>query len=121
MDQEFETFEHVLGRDRTDETWLPDIFLYKTQNDAFPYRCANMSYKYCIPYKGNESLKFTTKDSVFAWGEKVFVRYSSSSDWTVGLFIGQDADGTYKVYVQGIDSPMNVSECLPIDTKDLPV
>lgn len=51
----FRAYERVLGRDREDQEWYVDLFANK-QEGLYKYRCFRYSYKYCIPYAGNEHL-----------------------------------------------------------------
>lgn len=51
----FKVYERVLGRDREDQEWYVDLFVCKGE-EPYKYRCFRYSYKYCIPYAGNEHL-----------------------------------------------------------------
>lgn len=51
----FKVYERVLGRDREDQEWYVDLFVSKGE-EPYKYRCFRYSYKYCIPYAGNEHL-----------------------------------------------------------------
>lgn len=51
----FKAYDRVLGRDREDQEWYVDLFANK-QEGLYKYRCFRYSYKYCIPYAGNEHL-----------------------------------------------------------------
>lgn len=47
----------VLVRDKVDEIWFPCFFGGLSGNNDYPYSIiCNKSWKYCIPYKGNEHL-----------------------------------------------------------------
>lgn len=59
--QEFRPFDRVLVRDRDTDTWEADIYLGYNEEDKYcRYKCASMSYQFCIPYEGNEYLLGTT-------------------------------------------------------------
>ncbi|EEN82554.1 hypothetical protein [Porphyromonas endodontalis] len=52
---QFKAYERVLGRDREDQEWNVDLFASK-EEEPYKYRCFRYTYKYCIPYAGNEHL-----------------------------------------------------------------
>lgn len=51
----FKAYDRVLGRDKGDQEWYIDLFVSKGE-EPYKYRCFRYSYKYCIPYAGNEHL-----------------------------------------------------------------
>lgn len=51
----FRPYDRVLGRDKGDQGWYVDLFVSKGE-EPYKYRCFRYSYKYCIPYAGNEHL-----------------------------------------------------------------
>lgn len=57
---QFKPFEKVLVRDNRNEAWRAAFFSYI--NEYKRYVTTSMTWKYCVPYKGNESLLGTTKD-----------------------------------------------------------
>lgn len=57
---QFKPFEKVLVRERRSEAWRAAFFSYI--NEYKRYVTTSMAWKYCVPYKGNESLLGTTKD-----------------------------------------------------------
>ncbi len=57
---QFKPFEKVLVRDNRNEAWRAAFFSYI--NEYKRYVTTSMAWKYCIPYKGNESLLGTDKD-----------------------------------------------------------
>lgn len=59
-EHEFKPFEKVLVRDKCNEPWRAAFFSYI--NEYKRYVTTSMAWKYCVPYKGNESLLGTTKD-----------------------------------------------------------
>ena len=57
----FKTFDKVLIRDSERQIWIANYFsLYNEEDKYYPYVCMGGSYRYCIPYKGNEHLLGTT-------------------------------------------------------------
>ena len=57
---ELKPFDKVLVRNDKEDQWSANIFSYQIRD---MYYCLGECYwKYCIPYKGNESLLGTTKD-----------------------------------------------------------
>lgn len=60
IEHQFKPFERVLVRDRCNEAWRAAFFSYI--NEYKRYVTTSMAWKYCIPYKGNESLLGTNKD-----------------------------------------------------------
>ena len=60
---DFKPFDKVLVRDYDGEPWRIAFFDYKGEGN-YPFHAigvANDSYKYCVPYEGNEHLKDTTE------------------------------------------------------------
>lgn len=61
-------FCKVLVRDNKEDKWEPALFVKISNTAKLPYNCVslvsghNSSYKYCIPYEGNEKLAFKTDD-----------------------------------------------------------
>lgn len=60
IEHQFKPFERVLVRDNRNEAWRAAFFSYI--NEYKRYVTTSMAWKYCVPYKGNESLLGTTKD-----------------------------------------------------------
>lgn len=56
---EFKPFDRVLVRDNKLDIWIVNIFSHKSDN-SFSYVTIGGSWKYCIPYEGNEHLVGTT-------------------------------------------------------------
>ena len=57
----FKPFDKVLVRDGEVQVWFANYFShYKGNDEKYPYACINCSYRYCIPYEGNEHLLGTT-------------------------------------------------------------
>lgn len=52
---QFKAYDRVLGRDREDLEWNVDL-LIMVGEEPYKYECFRDSYKYCIPYAGNEHL-----------------------------------------------------------------
>ena len=59
---ELKPFDKVLCRDDVGDEWHIDFFESMNTTKEYKYRCMANVWKYCIPYKGNESLLGTTKD-----------------------------------------------------------
>lgn len=57
---EFKPFQKVLTRDLDTQYWEAELFGFEGENGF--YHCVGGSWKYCIPYEGNEHLLGTTKD-----------------------------------------------------------
>lgn len=53
----------VLTKDELGETWLLDLFLYYDDTTIYPYICSKSSWRYCIPFKGNEKYFNSTDNS----------------------------------------------------------
>lgn len=51
----FKAYDRVLGRDREDQEWDIDLFV-RMGEEPYKYECFRDSYKYCIPYAGNEHI-----------------------------------------------------------------
>lgn len=58
---QFKTFEKVLVRDSYNDMWRASFFSHITEDDG-RYVTTCCTWKFCIPYIGNESLVGTTKD-----------------------------------------------------------
>lgn len=60
---EFKPFEKVLVRNSVDYKWRCNFFSHPNdEGKAFPYVCGDYSWKFCIPYEGNEHLLRTTNN-----------------------------------------------------------
>ena len=60
-EHQFKPFEKVLVRDSIDDVWRASFFSHIKENDG-RYVTTCCTWKFCIPYIGNESLVGTTKD-----------------------------------------------------------
>lgn len=60
-EHQFKPFEKVLVRDSIDDVWRASFFSHIRENDG-RYVTTCITWKFCIPYIGNESLVGTTKD-----------------------------------------------------------
>lgn len=60
---ELKPFDKVLVRDIKTYHWEVDLFGFKTEGPNIVYHCVGGSWKFCIPYIGNESLLGTIKDA----------------------------------------------------------
>ena len=58
---QFKPFEKVLVRDNYDDMWRASFFSHIKEDDG-RYVTTGLTWKFCIPYIGNESLVGTTKD-----------------------------------------------------------
>lgn len=60
----FKPFDKVLVRDTHERPWLASLFSnYNNNSTSYKFTCvSNGSYRYCIPYEGNEHLAGTNKD-----------------------------------------------------------
>lgn len=57
----FKPFDKVLIRDSKEQLWIANYFsLYNGKDKDYPYVCMGGSYRFCIPYEGNEHLLGTT-------------------------------------------------------------
>lgn len=57
----FKPFDKVLIRDSERQIWIANYFsLYNEEDKYYPYVCMGGSYRFCIPYEGNEHLLGTT-------------------------------------------------------------
>lgn len=60
-EHQFKPFEKVLVRDSYNDMWRANFFSHIKEDDG-RYVTAGLTWKFCIPYIGNESLVGTTKD-----------------------------------------------------------
>lgn len=60
-EHQFKPFEKVLVRDSIDDVWRASFFSHIKENDG-RYVTTCVTWKFCIPYAGNEHLLGTTKD-----------------------------------------------------------
>lgn len=56
----FMPFDKVLVRDDENNIWYANYFSHYREDEDYPYVCIDSSYRYCIPYEGNEHLLGTT-------------------------------------------------------------
>lgn len=61
MEKTFEPFQRVLVRDVIDQQWMCDFYSHYSESEETHY-CVSASYKYCIPYEGNEHRLGTTDE-----------------------------------------------------------
>lgn len=66
-EHQFKPFEKVLVRDSIDDVWRASFFSHIKENDG-RYVTTCVTWKFCIPYIGNESLLGTTKDVEVSYG-----------------------------------------------------
>lgn len=60
---ELKPFDRVLVRDYENQNWIPRFFEKYTNSKDYRFRCMNgSSWKYCVPYDGNENLLGTSND-----------------------------------------------------------
>lgn len=60
-EHQFKPFEKVLVRDSYNDMWRANFFSHIKEDDG-RYVTTGLTWKFCIPYIGNESLVGTTKD-----------------------------------------------------------
>ena len=60
-EHQFKPFEKVLVRDSYNDMWRASFFSHIKEDDGI-YVATGLTWKFCIPYIGNESLVGTTKD-----------------------------------------------------------
>lgn len=60
-EHQFKPFEKVLVRDSIDDVWRASFFSHIKENDG-RYVTTCVTWNFCVPYIGNESLLGTTKD-----------------------------------------------------------
>lgn len=60
---ELKPFDKVLCRDNANSKWEVDIFRHIVEENTYRYSCLCDTWKYCIPYEGNEHLLGTTKSA----------------------------------------------------------
>lgn len=62
---ELKPFDKVLCRENVNAKWEVDIFRHIIENDnsVYIYSCMCDTWKYCIPYEGNEHLLGTNKNA----------------------------------------------------------
>lgn len=60
-EHQFKPFEKVLVRDSYNDMWRASFFSHIKEDDGI-YVTTGLTWKFCIPYIGNESLVGTTKD-----------------------------------------------------------
>lgn len=63
-------FDKVLTRDEFNYVWCPSLFGYMVENDAYPCRCCDDNYRYCIPYNDDTKHLVGTTDEA-----PVYYRY----------------------------------------------
>lgn len=93
----FEPFQKVLVRDYTNRAWeisLYGRYLYDAME--FPHHCLTGSFRYCIPYEGNEHLLGKSENPESVWlpevGELVAVS-NNGCLWDAQVFKGRSLQG----------------------------
>ena len=65
LEPEFKPFQKVLVRDYNDEAWTANIYSHRDDNSTYIHRTVgDVSWRYCIPYEGNECLLGTDEPIV---------------------------------------------------------
>lgn len=61
-EHQFKPFEKVLVRDDKSRKWIASFFsnMWGDEFPDYPYQCIGDTWRYCIPYEGNEHLLGTT-------------------------------------------------------------
>lgn len=60
IERPLKPFDKVLVRDEEENVWYANYFSHYKENEDYLYACIDSSYRYCIPYEGNEHLLGTT-------------------------------------------------------------
>lgn len=99
----FEPFQKVLVRDKMKDEWEPDLFrrcvVSCISGEHIGFKCIGCgTYKYCIPYDGNEHLLGTTdspeQKHEYKFGDKVEINQSGT--WVKAIFIAHEMNEQYK-------------------------
>ena len=112
-------WDKVLVRDTETQAWHIELYSHYNSEYGYPFVCLRTSYKYCIPYEGNEELLETTnpvvehdepkqekeidkikqdKENEFAYGDKVEGR-ETGREWVKGIYLGVEAHKETKKYI----------------------
>lgn len=61
-EHQFKPFDKVLVRDDKNRKWIASIFsnMWGDEFPDYPYQCIGDTWRFCIPYEGNEHLLGTT-------------------------------------------------------------
>lgn len=100
----FEPYQRVLARDSYNSKWRSELFSYyeKEDGDDSPYHCVgHISYRFLIPYEGNEHLEGTTNlpyiPDDLDFGDKVMIQTEEDifdNTWRKGLFVKWNPDSS---------------------------
>ena len=112
-------WDKVLVRDSETQAWHIELYSHYNAEYGYPFVCLRTSYKYCIPYEGNEELLETDapfvehdepklekdidkiekdKEQNFAYGDKVEGR-ETDREWVKGIYLGIEARKETKKYI----------------------
>ena len=105
----FESYQRVLARDSYNSKWRSELFSYyeKEDGDDSPYHCVgHISYRFLIPYEGNEHLEGTTNlpynQEKLEYGDKVMIQTEEdilNNTWRKALFIKRNYESSYTFVV----------------------
>ena len=105
MQHKFEPFQKVLVRDKMKDEWQPDLFRCRVvsgiSGEHIGFKCIGCgTYKYCIPYEGNENLLGTTDSPEpkheYKWGEVIEVSWAGQ--WRKALYNRKGPDNFHFIY-----------------------
>ena len=108
-------FEQILCRDRDIDPWIPDMFANYIPKAEHPYMCFRSTWKFCIPYQGNEHLCYTTDSPAceVQFGDMVKYRLHGDKQY-IGIVV--KVDGTLVTVVPMIE---DIVTFIRIDIKDI--
>lgn len=98
----FEPYQRVLARNYYNDKWKPELFSYYEEDDDSPYHCVGLiSYKFLIPYEGNEYLEGTTNlppdQEELEFGERIMIHTEEdilNNTWRKALFIKRNYESS---------------------------
>jgi len=113
----FEPFQKVLVRDNENQEWRANLFSNESTHIK-AYVCTGFTWKFCIPYEGNEHLLGTTDgptppEPEFNFGDKVEVR--TEGNWKKAIFLKKDNRELYFCVVEGDITPSTWCGCRHAD------
>ena len=99
-EQKFEPYQKVLVRDREHQRWFATFFSHKIEGNTLPYiTTSGVSYRFCLPYEGNEHLVGATDSPKPKWepkpGELVAVWGNDPKHVVAREYVKKSADGNF--------------------------
>lgn len=114
---DFKPFDKVLTRDFENENWTTNFFSH--YDDGVTMTLGNCSWRFCIPFQGNEHLVGTTDTPESNWKPQMGTIVAMSDDrkdWRFCIYVRKEYVGDKTLYIgkvhssSGLEAPYKYCE-----------